>query len=130
VSAAPSLEPAVRVLLVDDDSSFLALLDSTLAGDPRIEVIGRAGDGQEAVWLAEALQPDVIVMELAMPLFDGVWATARIHAAQPAIGIVGLTRSASAWEAERARRAGMCGVVLRDQALRGLADLLVSARLH
>jgi DNA-binding NarL/FixJ family response regulator len=127
VSAAPALEPATRVLLVDDDATFLIRLESALAGDARIAVVGLARDGQEAVWFAEALQPDVVLMDLDMPLFDGAWAATRIHAAQPAICILGLMASATDREAERASRAGMRGFLRREQALRGLGDFLVSA---
>lgn len=112
---------------MDDDGAFLARLEAALADDDRIDVVGRALDGQEAVWLAEAFQPDVILMDLGMPLFDGVWATARIHAAQPAIRILGVAGTGSVWEAGRARRAGVQAVLRRHEALRGLGDLLVAA---
>jgi DNA-binding NarL/FixJ family response regulator len=68
----------VRVLIVDDHPLFAKTLEAMLAGHREIEVVGAAGDGVEAVRLAATFRPDVILMDVDMPLLDGLSATRRI----------------------------------------------------
>lgn len=68
----------VKVLLVDDGAEFLASASDFLARDPRVEVVGQARDGLEGVRLAEALSPDIVLMDLTMPVMNGLDATRRI----------------------------------------------------
>ena len=68
----------VKVLLVDDGAEFLASASDFLARDPRVELVGQARDGLEGVRLAEALSPDIVLMDLTMPVMNGLDATRRI----------------------------------------------------
>ena len=76
--------PRIRVLIAEDSVAMQTTLATLLAEDPRIEVIGCAGDGVQAVEMARALRPDVITMDILMPHLDGVEATAAIMASVPA----------------------------------------------
>ena len=69
----------MRVLAVDDDDAAHAMFDLVLAADPRFVIVGRAKDGAEAVELAAALDPDVVLMDLHMPVMNGAEATLRLR---------------------------------------------------
>jgi len=69
----------VKVLLVDDSAEFLASASDFLARDPRVQVVGQALHGREGVRLAEALSPDIVFMDLIMPVMNGLDATRRIR---------------------------------------------------
>ena len=83
----------IRLLICDDSESLRTVLRTMLAEHPEISVVGEAGDGQEAVDLALALSPDVILMDVRMPILDGVEATREITTALPSVRIVALTGS-------------------------------------
>jgi DNA-binding NarL/FixJ family response regulator len=68
---APRAEP-VRVLVADDDPMFIESIETLLRGDARVQVIGTASNGQDAVDLARALAPDVTLLDIAMPVLDGI----------------------------------------------------------
>jgi CheY-like chemotaxis protein len=74
------MNPPVRVFLVDDVGAFRALMRFTLEEDPRIQVVGEAADGCEGVNGVEALQPDVVLLDLAMPVLDGLSALRELAA--------------------------------------------------
>jgi DNA-binding NarL/FixJ family response regulator len=80
-----------RVLVVDDSRTFAESVDRLLAEDPRIEVVGIAEDGDEAIGLAERLQPDLVLMDIEMPRLDGVAATRAIRERCPDARVVILT---------------------------------------
>ena len=81
----------IRLLLVDDLVIFRAGLAALISLEPDIEVVGEAGDGEEAIVLAETLRPDVILMDVRMPICNGVEATKVIHQRFPWIRIMVLT---------------------------------------
>ena len=81
----------VRVLLVDDDDLMRAGLRAVLSSDPDLDVVGEAGDGTFAVERAQALRPDVVLMDVRMPGLDGIAATRELLAAAPAARVVMLT---------------------------------------
>jgi DNA-binding NarL/FixJ family response regulator len=105
----------IRVLIADDHRLFSEALDAILASEPEIEVVGRAGNGEEAVEQALELQPDVILMDIAMPLVDGVEATRRIREHVPGACILMLTGSNARADVARARDAGASAYVTKDR---------------
>jgi DNA-binding NarL/FixJ family response regulator len=82
---------AVRVFLVDDVGAFRALMRFTLEEDPRIQVVGEAADGQEGLNGVERLKPDVVLLDLAMPVLDGFEAMPLIREVSPGTTIVALS---------------------------------------
>jgi DNA-binding NarL/FixJ family response regulator len=97
--------PPIRVLIADDHNLFAEAVGLTLDADPRLRVVGHAGDGREAVKLAAALEPDVVLIDLDMPLVDGIEATRAICRSLP-IRVAMLTGSPRPEDALRARDAG------------------------
>jgi DNA-binding NarL/FixJ family response regulator len=87
----------IRVLVCDDVEAFRALMRYTLQEDPGIEVVGEAADGMAAIGAAERLQPDVVLLDLTMPVLDGIDAIAAVLARAPGTRVVAL----SGWGAER-----------------------------
>jgi DNA-binding NarL/FixJ family response regulator len=109
------LSSKIRVLIADDHRLFAEALDAILASEPGIEVIGRARNGEEAVDQALALEPDVILMDIAMPVVDGVEATKRIRKEQQEACVLMLTGSNSRTDVARARDAGASAYVTKDR---------------
>jgi DNA-binding NarL/FixJ family response regulator len=116
-----------RVLVVDDDQSYLEAAAVLLAQDERIEVVGCACDGREAVERAAALEPDVVLMDVEMPVLDGLEATRRLRRLMPATLIVIVTASDSADTRRQAREAGAHAVLPKSLAEAVLAEAVVSA---
>jgi two-component system, NarL family, response regulator DesR len=114
MGAAPP--PAVRrILLVDDQQRFAEAMRATLTSDPRLEVVGIASDGAEAVELATDLSPDMVVMDVDMPVMDGVEATRRICEVDPSIRVLVLMSSDSIAESAQAHEAGAVGFIRKDR---------------
>ena len=78
----------MRVLIVDDDADFRRWLRATLASDARFEVVGEAINGVEAVDLGRELTPDLVLMDISMPVMNGLAATAKIKASCPSATVV------------------------------------------
>jgi two-component system, NarL family, nitrate/nitrite response regulator NarL len=115
----------VRVLIADDHRLFSEALEAILATDERIEVVGQANDGGEAVELAKVLEPDVVLMDVSMPVLDGFEATKEIRAARKEIRILMLTGSNSRADVDRSREAGAAGYVTKDRIASELIDTIV-----
>jgi DNA-binding NarL/FixJ family response regulator len=103
-----------RVLIADDQTLFRSGLAGLLNQDRRVSVVGEAVDGAEAVEQAEALRPDVVLMDIKMPNLDGVEATRRIVADHPEIKILVLTTFDADTYVLQALRAGASGYVLKN----------------
>ena len=103
-----------RVLLVDDHAVVRQGLQLYLSTDPNICIIGEAENGLEAVALAAQLEPDVIVMDLLMPVMDGIAATREIKKHHPNIEILALTSSLEEYKVNGAIQAGAIGYLLKD----------------
>jgi DNA-binding NarL/FixJ family response regulator len=111
-----------RVLIADDERLFVEALALILAADERIQVVGRACDGSEAISLARELQPDVVLMDLSMPGIDGFSATAAILADAGEPRVLVLSGSADPADIAKAREVGACGYLMKEH----IADELVS----
>jgi DNA-binding NarL/FixJ family response regulator len=120
-----ALTRRVRVLLADDHSVFAESLQILLSKDDRIDVVGWARDGDEAVELAESLQPDVVLMDIAMPVMDGVEATRRIREASPHIHVLIVTSSDIPGDIERAQEAGASGFLTKRQSVAELMEAIL-----
>lgn len=116
----------IRVLLAEDEDAVAALTQAVLAGEERIEVVGRARDGHEAVALAEELSPDLVLMDIAMPEFDGIEATRRIRELHPRVQVLVLSSSKLAADIERAAAAGAAGFVAKERMVRELIDAILA----
>ncbi len=103
-----------RVLLVDDEAITREILRDYVGSDPSLEIVGEAANGQVAVAQASALRPDVILMDMQMPIMDGVRATAQIHAAFPEIAILGLSTFSTDRYVVDLLRAGASGYLVKD----------------
>jgi DNA-binding NarL/FixJ family response regulator len=112
--ADPRTRP-VRVLIVDDEPLFVEMLQALLAGEERIEIVGTAQNGVEAVEQALALDPDLTLMDISMPLLDGIEAVRRIRLDRPKACILMLTGSSAAADVDRSRQAGAVGFLTKDR---------------
>jgi DNA-binding NarL/FixJ family response regulator len=124
-AAADNLNDRVRVLIADDHRLFAEALEAILATDARIKVVGRARDGVEAVELWRALHPDVVLMDISMPLVDGFEATLRIRKHDPQACVLMLTGSNARIDVDRARQAGAAGYVTKDRIAAELVDAIM-----
>ena len=105
----------VSVLITDDERLFTEALEAILSTDGRIQVVGRAFDGRAAVDLARSHRPDVVLMDIAMPVMDGIDATRAIRAELPETQVVVLSGSAASHDVSRARTAGATAYVTKDR---------------
>jgi DNA-binding NarL/FixJ family response regulator len=105
---------SVRVLIVDDHAVVREGLRAFLELQDRMEVIGEAGDGREAIEEAERLRPDVILMDLVMPRLDGVEAMRELHEQVPAARVIVLTSFLDDERLVPALRAGAAGYLLKN----------------
>ena len=115
---------SIKVLIVDDHGIVRKGTQALLAEIDDIEVIGEADNGETAVNQAEALQPDVILMDLMMPKMDGIEAIRRIKAGQPHCRILALTSFATDDKVFPAIKAGALGYFLKDAPPEALIDAI------
>jgi len=117
----------IRVLVVDDHPVVRSGLVGMLDVEDDLEVVGEAGDGEEAVAQVAATSPDVVLMDLRMPRLDGAGATARILAAYPAVRVLVLTTYSTDADIVRAVEAGATGYLLKDTPRTQLVDAVRAA---
>lgn len=119
------MSPTIRVLLADDHHlvrrGFRRLLDD----DPRVEVVGEASDGDEAIRLAASLHPDVVVMDAAMPGTNGMAATRAIRSAAPDVAVLMLSMHSEETVVQQALDAGASGYILKNVVDLDLAAAIV-----
>ena len=104
-----------RVLLVDDDRLFAESVAARLGDDGRMDVVGIAADGAEAIELAAELEPDLVLMDIAMPGLDGVAATREIVSRSPSTRVVMLTASEGRSDEEMSGDAGAIGYLHKHE---------------
>jgi DNA-binding NarL/FixJ family response regulator len=124
-AAVNNLPQKIRVLIADDHRMFAEALEAILATDDRLEVAGQAGDGAEAVTLALKVRPDVTLMDIAMPVMDGLQATKQIRKQWPNACVLMLTGSNSRTDVDRAREAGAAGYVTKERIAAELIDAIL-----
>jgi DNA-binding NarL/FixJ family response regulator len=116
----------IRVLVADDQPVFTAMLEAILAIDEGIEVLGHAANGREVLELCDALAPDVILMDISMPIMDGLEATRRLHEAGSPVSVLMLTESDLPGDVMRARKAGATGYLPKMRIGSDLGDAIRS----
>ena len=120
------MTPLVRVLIADDDPLFMDALEAILGIESQIEIAGRANDGEEALRLTGELEPDVVLMDLSMPVVDGFEASRRIRVQAPDTAVVVLTGSSYAEDVEKAFDAGASGYVTKDRIAQDLVRTVLA----
>jgi two-component system, NarL family, response regulator LiaR len=120
---------AIRVLITDDHGVVRQGLRMFLSLDPEIEVVGEAENGREALAMARELRPDVVLMDLLMPVMDGIEATRAIRSELPEVEVVALTSVLGDTSVTGAVKVGAIGYLLKDteaeelhRAIRGAAE--------
>ena len=114
------------VLIADDHDLFAESIEAFLDTEGRIDVVGRAANGAEAVELADELRPDVVLMDISMPVMDGFVAAERIRGLLPDTCVLFLTGSNSPADVSRARAAGGSGYVTKERIASELVDAIVA----
>lgn len=104
----------IRIVLVDDQIMVREGLAAIISTDPELEVIGQANNGEEALTLVAELQPDIVVMDLQMPVMNGVQATELLRESHPMLPVLALTTYAADEWVFDAIRAGAAGYLLKD----------------
>jgi DNA-binding NarL/FixJ family response regulator len=115
---------SISILIVDDHEMIRMLLRRHLKAEEDFLVVGEAEDGREGVAQAEALLPDVVLMDVAMPGMDGIEATRLIHERLPGVKVLILTLYASSENSLRAMQSGARGYILKDSVAEEVATAI------
>ena len=118
---------SIRVLLVDDHAMIRQGLRCALECYPNIEVVGEAGDGEEALKCVAKALPTVVVMDIVMPKMDGIAATRRVKTEYPQIAVIGLTRDPKDYTLYTMKKEGASEVVDKKNAVVELYDAIQRA---
>lgn len=117
----------MRILIADDHALFRAGLRTLIAAQPEMQVVGEAADGRELLALADQLQPDVVLLDIIMPGFNGIEAIRRLHESRPTTGIVALSMHAAEEYVVSALQAGALSYLLKDAPPEELIRAIASA---
>lgn len=117
----------MNLVLVDDDGAFAESLRTMVDDQPGLSVVGVAGDGLEAIELVDELAPEAVLIDLHMPLLDGVSAVARMRRDHPALCLIAMTGDDSEDLHRAVEEAGADVVLMKHELLLGLADHIVAA---
>jgi DNA-binding NarL/FixJ family response regulator len=117
---------SIRVLVVDDQTLFRTGLTSLLTEDERVEVVGQAVDGADAVKQAAKVKPDVVLMDIRMPNVDGIEATRQIIESVPGTKVLVLTTFETDSQVIQALKAGASGYVLKDSSAAAIVSSIVA----
>src|SRR5437763_11408579 len=128
MSEAEAGSGTIRVLLADDDRPFVEALVPLIERQPELAVVGSADNGLAAIELAEELRPDAIVIDLHMPLVDGVTAVARLRRDHPSMCVIALTGDAQPELHRAVTEAGADAVLLKEEFVDVLVERLASAK--
>jgi DNA-binding NarL/FixJ family response regulator len=120
-------EKSIRILLVDDQTMFRDGMRVLLSTQPDFQIVGEAADGEQAIHKAAALHPDVVLMDLRMPVLDGAAATRRLRAAQPDVRVIVLTTFNEDAAIFDGLRAGATGYLLKDAPTEKLYEAIRAA---
>jgi two-component system response regulator DesR len=118
----------IKVLLADDDDLFIESLKALVDRQPELDVVATARNGLEAIELADALDPDAVVVDLHMPLLDGVSALTRLRRDHPHLCVIVLTGDSDAAIHRAAEEAGADAVLEKHEMARALVDRLAKIR--
>jgi DNA-binding NarL/FixJ family response regulator len=124
----PASTSMIRVLLADDDQPFLEALSPLIERQPDLKVVGTAGDGLDAIQLADQLTPDAVVIDLHMPRLDGVTAVARLRRDHPSMCVIALTGDERPALHRAVTEAGADAVLVKDEFVDVLVDRLATVR--
>ncbi|HEY0416343.1 MAG TPA: response regulator transcription factor [Gaiellaceae bacterium] len=119
---------AIKVLLADDDALFLESLQALIDHQPELAVVATANDGLEALELADALGPDAVVVDLHMPLLDGVSTLTRLRRDHPHLCLIVLTGDSDPALHAAATAAGADAVLEKHEMARALVDRIAAGR--
>jgi two-component system, NarL family, response regulator LiaR len=120
-------ENKIRIMLVDDHAVVRSGLSAFLSVNPDLELVGEAENGEQAVVRANLLKPDVILMDLMMPIMDGIAATQAIKKQNPGIQVIALTSFQEDELVQNAMRAGAIGYLMKNVSARELAAAIHAA---
>ena len=120
------MDSSIKVLIADDDGHFLQALKTLIEQQPELAVVGEAANGLEAIELADVTDPDAVVIDLHMPLVDGVAAVARLRRDHPNLCLIVLTGDADRQLHGAAREAGADAVLEKHEMARRLVDRLAA----
>ena len=118
----------IRVLLADDDPDFLEALRELIDRQPELGVVGLAENGLEAIEQADELDPDAVVIDVHMPLVDGVTAVAHLRRQHPSLCLIALTGDDGQTLHDAVKEAGADGVLLKSELVDGLVERLANVR--
>jgi DNA-binding NarL/FixJ family response regulator len=117
----------IRVLIVDDHVMVRQGLRAVLQSYPNIDVVGEAGNGEEAISSVTKLQPTMVVMDISMPSLDGIGATRLIKAQFPQIAVLGLSVNAPTYHVDAMLKAGAFDVITKEKAVDELYSAIQKA---